>query len=289
MNQGSEYLPIFGLLVIVVGVFLGVSGMGVATSNPLVSGTSASDSSPSCDYLSTHNTARLRATPDAVVDAGSHLNGTGGSVWFEGLPGIGSLGADQYLLRGPGGIEVGPRHPISQGVIFHEVPLCATGTWELVEDGTGETQSRFRTTLDKTQAGPSTIVLDQATETDHADEYFTGYADGGYVAYTGDTVYESGGPAESQTVRVFVNWTSEVGAHEPTDRAVLSILAEGEDGGQVTTLELPDFGNGTLSVYPTWGTPSVNDVEVNVWAYDDGDVWRHSPAEVTVVVAPEAG
>lgn len=242
--------------------------------------------STGCQQEETHNTVRLQATPQAVVRAGSTLNGTAGSVWFDGLPTEGNRGADTVLLKGPDGTEMGPRVPISEEVLFHDAPLCHVGVWRLVDADTSLTLSRFRTTYDAEASRPDTVVLDRPAAQASDETYLAGFANEGGVAYTGRTIHETDRLATDRTVRVDVNWTSDLPAG-PTDRAVLTILAEGEHGDHVTSLELPDNGNGTLSVYPEWQAPSVHDVDVVIWGYDDGTIWTHSQARVTLLVSPE--
>lgn len=239
-----------------------------------------------CQLEDTHNTVRLQATPQAVVRAGSTLNGTAGSVWFDGLPTEGNLATETVLLKGPDGTEMGPRVPIGAQVFFHDAPLCHVGVWRLVDADTGLTLSRFRTTYDAELSRPSTVVLDRPATQASEETYFAGFANEGGVSYTGRTIHETDRVATDRTVRIDVNWTSELPSG-PTDRAVLVILAEGEHEDHVTSLELPDSGNGTLSVYPQWQAPSVHDVELALWGYDDGTIWTQSSGRVTLLVSPE--
>lgn len=277
--------------VIVVGVIVLLSVLGAAGAAPvdLLFPQTSGDSSPPCEYADVHNAARLEATSSqatnaTVVRAGSHLNGTGGSLILQ----LNGPSVDKVRLEGPDGTEAGPRSPYQGSeVLFHHVPLCATGTWEIVDAEANETIGRFQTTLEADQDRTDTIVLNQTADTTYRHRYHAGSATPLGIAYTGPTLYEAGPAGSAEGVRVSVNWTSDLPVND-IDRAVLTLRAGGEDRNPVSVHELPDDGSGNLSVYPDWAAPSFQDVEVQIWGYDDGELLTRSWAETSVAVAPDA-
>lgn len=270
--------------VVVVGVGL-ATGFGLSSSQ----GAPASAGSPDCDYRETHNTAKLRATPVGFVKAGARLNGTGGSVWFTSLPQNDPYGIHEVRLVGPGGTEVGPIHPIATDVLFHDVPLCETGLWRLVDHDTNVTLSRFWTTTNTDMPGPGTVSLDHPVQYQGTASYDAGESfstdNSARCGYRGDTRVSM--PAgEARPMNVSVDWTVE---QPDADEVFVTIQSDGANGTPITTTHIPDWGNGTTSVYPTWTSPSVVDVQFATWLYRNGEFWAWCGSARSIAVGPGFG
>lgn len=246
----------------------------------------AGETPPDCWYSDTHNTAKLTATPRAIVEGGANLNGTAGTVVFDDLE-----TATQYLLRGPNGTEAGPTYSLGDQVLFPRVPLCHTGAWELVEvdrNDANETVSTFRTAETPGNRSPSTITIDAPALTNATASYHAGSIVNGSSGYEGDFIVSRPGAGEAQRTRVFLDWTMNISDVANEDTVYATVLSTGEDGTRITTRELPQEGTGTVSAYPTWSNPSFQrNVHVSAWTYDDGAPVFYSPEDQPVLVRPE--
>lgn len=95
--------------------------------------------------------AKLRGT--------THVNGSVGFVQFWSV----TRNANHTLV-GPDGTEYGPRVPVAERLVFPEVGLCATGTWTLRHDPSGDVVAEFAVAWDPDGPSPRTpvVVIDHA-------------------------------------------------------------------------------------------------------------------------------
>lgn len=252
--------------------------------------------SPDCEFSPVHNTALLRATPVATVEAGARLNGTAGTVWFTDLPSYppGFAHSDPveikwWRLEGPGNATAGPMNAIRDDVIFHDVPLCETGTWRLVAHETNDTYSRFQTTLESDPHPPDAIQLDYPADTDEEASYYAGRAGNGGAVYEGKL--DIGRPAgELLRTNVTVDWRSDLSNVSTTSYMIATVWASGEEGAYLTSKRLPDGENGTISTYPAWRAPSMEEVHIVTWSFSSKHSFHlrgYSGTAAPVTIWPE--
>lgn len=285
MRATGAHFVLTATLAAVLGTLVGVGAIGAA----------APSGSGSCSYAPVHNTVRLLATQQAVVQAGAALNGTAGSVIFEQVPsshpsGAGFEDVDYVRLVGPDGVEKGPWF-FGFDVLFPRVPLCHTGVWKLVDHDTGDVLSRFRTTMDSGRGGPGTVVLDQPLPGRAEWSFDAGSIRGLSPDVAEDTTPQRPFRVEPAVTEVAVDWRTNL-TEFSTSRVFAVLQMGGEDGSVVTTRELPLVGEGRLEVYPTWASPGSYQVAIETWEVVEGypNDWSSRAQERRqLFVTPERG
>lgn len=187
------------LLVAGLAVLAGIGVAIVGTSPP----TQASSTSDCTDpEPGAADTARLDASvlPAEVLD--THvLNGTIGDIHLENLPDDHT----DYILRTPGGDETQKLNPFDYRGTYTNVSLCQTGEWDIINNNTGELETTFNVTNDKSEAFGDSYV------------YSGGDANGDVIEHhyrAGDAaadVYDWDG--RDKDITTFVDWD---GTIEPT-------------------------------------------------------------------------
>lgn len=267
--------------IVIAALVAGFGPSDVGTAAPLT--TSGADD---CGYADVHNTAKIAAgLPLARIEAGSRINETGGSAWFTEIP-----RDEEVALVGPDGVRVEPLTPLDGEAIFHRVPLCNTGTWRLVDHDTNETITRFETAVRPDPRPPGTLGLDHPIERREEASYDAGLAGsksgGVFCSYRGDAVVSmSAGQVES--VNVSVDWTAE--ELDDDEEVLVTLRADGRNQTHLTTTRIPEWSNGTTSVYPDWESPSAVDVGFTGWFVQDGEFWGICRTRATLAVGPGFG
>lgn len=276
-----------GLVVGAVSVLLLTASLG-----PVAEGTSqltTRSGSQACDYSDVHNTAKIQVTAEGTVVAGQRLNGTGGAVWFTGLPKYPPYGIHEVRLVGPSGESFGPLNPIGPNVIFDHIPLCHEGRWTLKEHPSNRTLTRFHTTTNALVPGPSTVLLDNPVDRPDEPSYRRGevFVSDGYAICDWDnedtSVTRSPG---TKTTNVTTDWIVESPGPE---EALITLRVGGEEGSYLTSVRVEDWGNGSISAFPTWRSPGVYEVVVTGWGVEDGFFWSLCTEGRFVSVGPYPG
>lgn len=239
-----------------------------------------------CRYADVHNTAKVAATPVGTVVAGQELNGTGGAVWFTGLASNDPYGIRWVRLVGPNGTNIGPVKQIGPNVIIDGIPLCHEGTWRLKEHPSNVTLTRFRTTTDSQAPAPDTIVLDRPVHRTPSPVFDAGEAyaaDAFTLCRWDDGETWVGRGIGAQRTNVSLNWTVEApGSFE----GLITLEASGQHGTYMTTVRAEDWGNGTVSVYPEWRSPGVQEVALTAWSVKDGVFWSRCTETRQISIGP---
>lgn len=128
-----------------------------------------------------------------VLDT-TRLNGTIGLVHFRNLD-----TKERLYLQGPNGWESEVHKPLDDTLAIPDVPLCNTGTWDLVRNDTGEAVAQFNSTESEDLLGDDStfqvdypwyddILYDKEYQAGKLEAYVDSDGNTGTNAYwTGDT------------------------------------------------------------------------------------------------------
>lgn len=234
----------------------------VATVSP-----GAEADSSDCFASDENNTGILDVTTDpAEILAGKKINGTAGYIILKNLP-----TTHNYTLRAPDGSTVGPVEARDGEALFHEVPLCITGEWTVVDAETGVDLSHFFTTTSGA-GGSSSIIIDYVVNVASYKDYYAGWmsADnqGSYCNFRGEAHPTGYRLVESLSVRVHASWSTDYRGLFADRAGFFTIIADGDEGTQASTVGPAVYeDSGKVSVRTWWTAVKVYKVQMEGKTY----------------------